>query len=131
MKQRLINAALFVTFLFCLIEWGGGHSYFLFQMEYEFFTQINEKLGSFTHPLILLPFCGQLLLLVTFLQKQPSRKLSMAGLLLTVPLAFMILLAGIFSLNYKMIISVMPYTIAAVYFIIIYRAGRTIQNKPQ
>ena len=126
-RQKLINAGLLVSLLFCYLEWGTDQAYFLFQMEYEFFSTINEKLDSVSHPLILLPFIGQLLLLFTLFQKQPSRWLSLAGLICTALLVIMIALAGIFSMNIKMILLVLPYFIFCTFFFFNFRKPKTIE----
>lgn len=121
LSKKLINACLLISLLFCYLEWGTDKAYFLFQMEYEFFSSITSKLDSISHPLILLPFIGQLLFLFTLFQKEPSKWLSLAGVICTALLVIMIALAGILSLNFKMILSVLPYFVFCTLFFFNFR----------
>jgi hypothetical protein len=102
------------------MEWGTTNSGFIFQMEYEFFRRGNDIAGSFAHPLILLPFLGQVVLLVSTLLLLHKRW-TLIGLLLLSPLVIMILLAGSLSLNVKTIVSTLPFVIISILFIRSYR----------
>lgn len=116
MLPKLINIALLVTSLLCYLEWGGGNSGFLFQLEYELFKQ-DDLVHSFTHVMVLAPLAGQLLLLLTVFQKIPGRRLTATGIGLLSVLVLMIFLVGILSLNYKIVLSTLPFIASSVVFI--------------
>lgn len=116
MTPRLINVALLITSLICYLEWGGGNSGFLFQMEYELFKKEDLK-DSFSHVMVLAPLAGQLILLFTVFQKIPGRRLTAIGIGLLSVLVLMILLAGILGLNYKIFLSTIPFIASAFFFI--------------
>jgi hypothetical protein len=113
--KRFINLALLFTFLFCYLEWADRSS-FIFQAEYEFFFGGKDVVGSFSHPLILLPFLGQILLLITVFLRRPNRALSLTGLLLLCPLVFMIFLVGVLSLNWRILVSTIPFLLSTIIF---------------
>jgi len=117
-KPRLINLGLFITFLICYLEWAGGNSGFVFEMEYTIFTK-EDKANSFTHPFILIPLCGQIMLLIAIFI--PNKKLTLAALALLSLLVLMILLVGILSLNIKVIASTLPFLAIAIYFTATYK----------
>jgi hypothetical protein len=116
MKPRLINLAMLITSLLCYLEWGGGNSGFLFQMEYELFRQ-DDLSHSFTHVMVLAPVVGQLLLLITLFQKTPGRKLTAIGVGLLSVLVLMIFLISILGLNYKIFLSTLPFIVSCILFI--------------
>lgn len=115
MGQRSINIGLFLSFFICYLEWGGGNSGFVFQMEYSVLTD-NATKETFTHPFIFIPLVGQLIMLFTVFQKDPNRKLSLIGLILMGVLVSMILLVGLLGLNIKIIASVTPFVVLSVLF---------------
>src|SRR5690349_982310 len=116
MTPRLINVAILATSLICYLEWGGGNSGFLFQMEFELFRK-DDLANSFTHVMVLAPMAGQLILLFTVLQKNPGRRLTAVGIGLLSVLVLMIFLVGILSLNYKIFLSTLPFILCAILFI--------------
>lgn len=120
--KKLINLGLLLSPLVCYLEWGKNQSSFLFQAEYLLFFGSSNTANSFTHPLVLLPFCGQLLILYSLFQPHPNRRLTLIGLLMMAPLIFMILLAGLLSLNPKIILSTIPFVVVSVLF---FRHSRT------
>lgn len=123
--QRIINVCLFVSFLFCYLEWGAGNSDFIFQMEYEVFSKSLQG-TNVIHPLIILPFLGQLLLIFTIFQKTPNKKLTLISIGLLGTLVLMILLVGILTSNFRIIISTIPFIAVAVFCLINYRRQRQV-----
>lgn len=113
-KPRLINLGLFITFLICYLEWAGGNSGFVFQLELTIFSK-DDKSNSFTHPFVLIPLSGQILLFITIFF--PNKKLTLAATILLSVLVLMILLVGILSFNIKIIASTLPFLAIAIYFI--------------
>lgn len=91
------------------MEWGGGNSAFVFQSEVQIFTQSESWRDNFAHPIILAGLIGQLILLFAAFKKTPSRKLTWAGILILSPVVLLIFLAGALSVNWKMVLSVLPF----------------------
>ena len=121
MKSKLLNLLLILTSLFGYLEWGGGNHRFLFQAEGELLSKLFSDPASVLHPLTMLPFVGQLLLLITLLQKKPSKILTYTGLAgLAILLVFM-LFVGVISLNFKIIGSVLPFIIVGVLTVLHHR----------
>ena|SRR6218665_3189010 len=111
---RVFPIAFLLTFLLCYLEWGGGNSGFLLQMEYDVLFK-GQYSDSFKHPLVLIPFLGQLLLLISIFR--PRKKLILAGIILQGILVFMVLLVGGLSLNPKIFFSALPFVGVLVLFI--------------
>lgn len=113
---RLLNLLLLITSLFGYLEWGTDQHSFLFQAEYQILAGPWET-GNFQHPLVLLPMLGQVLLLITVLQKTPGKWITLIGLGCISLLLIMVLLAGTLTLNVRMLASVLPFFITAVFVV--------------
>jgi heme A synthase len=124
--QRIISIGLFLTVLICYLEWAGGNSGFLFQMEYGIFLSDNNK-DSFMHPLVFIPLFGQLLILISIFK--PNPKLILTGIILLSILVLMILLVGILSLNLKIILSTLSFIGISVFFIFNYKKYKQVSTK--
>lgn len=98
------------------MEWGGGNSAFLFQAEYMLFTE-KMNATSFSHPLVLLPFAGQVLLLVSYYFPNAGRKLAITGIILLGLLVMMILIAGLLSKNIGSTLSTLPFIGLSLFYI--------------
>jgi hypothetical protein len=109
MNPRLPNLLLIVFSLFGYLEWGQGQHLFLFQAEAEVFSKLLSNPSDVIHPLTVLPFLGQVLLLITLFQKTPSKVLTYLGIAGLGLLFGMIVLAGIFGGNMKIILSTLPF----------------------
>lgn len=114
MKTKIFIIGLIVTSLIGYLEWAGDNSSFLFQIEYDVLGKIFTNPVSIIHPIIIIPFLGQLILVFSLFLKHPntlSLKISIIGIgiLFTV-----LLLIGIIELNFKMILSVLPYFLLAI-----------------
>lgn len=121
MKSKISNLLLIITSLFGYLEWGGNSHSFLFQAEGEIFSKLFTNPNAVLHPFTLLPMIGQLLLVITLFQKTPSKILtyiSIGGL--GILLAFMFII-GIISLNFKIILSTIPFIIIATVTILNFR----------
>jgi hypothetical protein len=113
--KRFLPLCIFLSFLIGYLEWGGGNSGFIFQLEYDAFTKDFHQ-GAFLHPFILLPLIGQVLLLVSLFVQ--NRKLIIAGIIFLSVLMLMILLVGVLSLNLKIIASTLPFLTLSVFFLL-------------
>ena len=121
MKSKLLNFLLLLTSLLGYLEWGGNHKAFLFQAEGEIILKLFTNPMAVIHPFTMLPLMAQIMLCITLFQKEPSKILtyiSIAGLGLL--LGFMLLI-GLLSLKYKIIISTIPFIVVAVLTIRHYR----------
>ena len=114
MKKLAICCAFF-SILICYLEWAGGNSAFIYEAEYQILFQNKSKVDSFTHPIVLIPFCGQLLLLFSLFQKTPDRRLVFTGLSLMGILMLLIMLVGLLSMNGKIVGFTLPFLFSAVW----------------
>jgi heme A synthase len=126
MKYRLLLLGIWISFLFCYLEWGQDNSGFMFQMEWTAFMEARKSLSAIVHPFILLPFLGQILVLIAIFQKRSRRRLVVAGVLLLSLLVLMILLVGILAFNLKIILSTVPFLLIAVY--VLFFCTRVVQE---
>jgi hypothetical protein len=110
-----------ITFFFCYLEWGtgqsSGQSAFLYEGVLEIFSQRENAVENFTHPLILFPLSGIIILLYQAFRPVPSRRWVYIGLALLAILVLLILVAGIFAANWKMIASTLPFLVSAVWVV--------------
>lgn len=114
MKSKILNLLLIITSLLGYLEWSGDSHIFLFKAETEIFSKLFTNPISVLHPFILLPLIGQVLLLITLFQKLPSKILTYSSIVgLGLLLGFMFII-GIISLNFKIIISTIPFLIVAI-----------------
>lgn len=109
--KRIINICLLLSFLPGYLEWGKNHSLFIFQAEAEIFLKAKKDFISVLHPLIIIPFVGQIILLYTIFQKKVSRNLSLLGFVCLSLLMLLILVAGLITLNLKILGSTLPFAI--------------------
>jgi len=113
MKSKILNSLLIITSLLGYLEWGKGHQMFLFQAESEIFAKLFNQPGNVMHPFILLPFIGQILLLMTLFQRQPGKILTIAGIAGIGLLIGLMLVIGCMGLNFKIALSTIPYLVLA------------------
>lgn len=121
MKSKIINFLLIITSLLGYLEWGGNNHIFLFNAETEIFSKLISDPISVIHPFTVLPLNSQILLIITLFQNKPSKRLtyiSMAGLGLLLGFMFII---GIIILNFKIIMSTIPFIIVSIYSIYFYK----------
>lgn len=125
MKNKIYNLLLILTSLVGYLEWGGKNHQFLFEAEAEIFTKLFTDPLSVIHPFIILPLAGQFILLITLFQRIPSKILTFIGMGgLGILLGFMALV-GFLGLNYKIVLSTLPFFTVAIMTILHYRKNRT------
>ncbi|MBK8585479.1 MAG: hypothetical protein IPN88_08660 [Bacteroidetes bacterium] len=113
-KEKLLNLLLVLTSFIGYLEWGKENHLFLLQAEVEIISKFISNPSSVIHPFILLPFVGQLLLIVTLFQAKPNKTLTYFGISgLGLLLGFMFIV-GMLSLNYKIIVSTIPFLFLAI-----------------
>ena len=114
MKRKILNLLLIITSLFGYLEWGTENKMFLFQGEWEVLVKLFQDPVAAAHPFTLMPLFGQILLLITLFQKEPGKIITFVGLgCLSLLLLFMFLI-GILSLNFKILLSTIPFIITGV-----------------
>ncbi len=113
--KRFINICLFMAFLMGYLEWGKNRHAFIFQIETEILIKGFTDFKSIFHPLILIPFAGQLMILVTIFQKKISRVVSLAGLACLSTFMILLFIIGLLTLNFKVTGSTIPFMIAGIF----------------
>ncbi|MEZ4841033.1 MAG: hypothetical protein R2821_05835 [Flavobacteriaceae bacterium] len=117
MKARLLNIGLLLSSLIGYLEWGGDKKMFLFQIEGEVLSKLFTDPLGILHPLTTLPLLGQLLLIISLFQKKPNKLLTCLGLGCIGILIVLIFFVGLISLNYKTILSAIPFLVIAIWTI--------------
>ncbi len=113
MKTKILNLLSILASFFGYLEWGEGNTVFLFQAEAEIFSKLFINPASVIHPFTMMPLAGQIALLTTLFQKRPNRMMTFIGLGgLGVLLGFMFVI-GLLSVNYKIVLSTIPFLVTA------------------
>ena len=118
MRGKILNFLLLLTSLFGYLEWGKDNQMFLFEAEADIFEKLFSDPLSVIHPLILLPLAGQVLLLITLFQVKSSKILTHIGFWSIAVLLLMMFIVGILNLNFKIILSTLPFLLTGVVTII-------------
>ena len=125
--QRIVALGIILAFAGCYLEWGGGNSAFVAEVEYQVLLGRPEA-QNFAHPMIAIPFVGQLLVLFTLFQKTPSRRLVSIGIILMGVLVLLLVLIAVLSANARIGLSTLPFlALAVIHFVRsrrLSRAGR-------
>ena len=114
LSAKYINFFFFLSSLFGLLEWGGNNAQFLYEAEFEILKKLSINPGSVLHPLTIIPFLSQAILIYTLIQRTPSRTLTIIGIYGIGILMVLILAIGIMTVNIKMIVSTLPFILCAV-----------------
>jgi cobalamin biosynthesis protein CobD/CbiB len=125
MKVKYLNLSLILASLIGFMQWSGNNHMFLFQAEWELLKKAIEEPASVLHPFTVLPFLGQLLLLITLFQKQPNKILTLIGIAFIGVLLGLLFIIGIMSLNVRILFSTLPFLILAVLTFSTLRKNRT------
>jgi hypothetical protein len=113
MKSKIFNLLLIISSLFGYLEWGKGQHMFLFRIEAKIFSKFFGDPLSVLHPFVLLPFIGQVLLLVSLFQKTPYKILTYSGIGGIGLLLALVFLVGCLSRNPAIIGSTVPFAVVA------------------
>ena len=114
MKARVLNFLLLATSLCAYLEWGGKQHLFLFQAELMLFSKLMHDPLAILHPMIVLPFIGQVLLLITLFQKKPNKLYTILSLIFLGMLIVFIFVVGLLSLNMKITIASFPFIVISI-----------------
>lgn len=109
MHSKILNTLLVLSSLIGYLEWSGNNHLFIVEAEREIILKLFTDANSIIHPLIILPIVGQILLLLTLFQKKPNRIMTYISIAMLGCLLYLMLFIGIFSFNYKIIISTLPF----------------------
>ena len=121
MKAKLLNALLLLTSFIGYLEWGKDQNVFLAVAEWDILNKTITTPQSVVHPLIIIPMISQLLLLFTLFQKNTSKFLTYIAIIGLGLLFAFITLAGLLSLNVKIVCSTLPFLIIVIVTIKYYR----------
>ena len=127
--RQIINFLLWVSFLFCYLSWPPDHSMFVYEVVYEIFTNTKNVVSNFTHPIILVGFIAQVILLYAALKKDSNKKINTIGVILLCPIVLLFFIVGLLSLDYKIAGSTLPFLSATVMYFIHLKKNRTSQHK--
>lgn len=111
MLRKLLLAGLILAFSLCYTEWGADHSAFIFEIEFQFFGDLRNNISAFAHPLILAGLLGQLGLIYGIIVPNPRIWIIGACLVFLSLVVGIFLVAGLLSLNFKIIGSTLPFFI--------------------
>lgn len=117
MKEKGFNLLLLATSLLVYLEWAGNNSAFLWEAERDVLFQLVTAPSNAIHPLTLIPLFGQLLLLGTLVQKQPSKTMGLIGLFCLSILVVFIFLIGLFALNWTTVLSCLPFLSGGTFYL--------------
>jgi hypothetical protein len=115
MKAKILNVLLILTSLIGYLEWGQDRSQFLFEMELDILLKLISDPIAVLHPFIILPLLGQLMLLITLFQTQPSRILTRIGIICIGNLMLVIIIVGTISFQPAIFFSTLPFLGVGVY----------------
>ncbi|MFM9952023.1 MAG: hypothetical protein ACKV1O_29095 [Saprospiraceae bacterium] len=107
--QRLIVLCIFISSFFGYLAWGGDNSAFIFEAEYQILFRQGDMANTLTHPMVLLPFVGQLLMLIALFQKKPNKWLVISGIALMGILFLLLFAIGFLGGDYKTTLSTLPF----------------------
>ncbi|MBK8192733.1 MAG: hypothetical protein IPK76_05895 [Lewinellaceae bacterium] len=113
MKSKILNALLILSSLVGYLEWGKDNKLFLFQAEAEIISKLIDNPLSVLHPFTVLPFVGQILLLITLFQQKPGRILTYVGIGGIGILLALMFVIGLITLNVKVLASTIPFLVLA------------------
>jgi hypothetical protein len=125
MKVRILNLCLIISSLLGYLEWNGGNHVFLYAAEADIFTKLFTHPLEVIHPLIVLPFLGQIALVITVFQKVPSPFLTYLGIGCLGILLGLMLFVGLLSLNIKIILSTLPFWFLTVLVLLHFKKAKT------
>jgi len=116
-RNQLLVLLMVITSLIGYLEWGGGNKAFLFELENEVIRKLFTSPKSALHPFTVLPILGQVLLLTSLFRYPFQPKPVYWGIGFIGILIIFILLIGIISFKWKVILCALPFVFSASLFI--------------
>lgn len=118
---RIISALLLITFLICYLKWGQDQGGLIIVLEYKLIFEQAKSAESLIHPLVIIPFLGQIILIWNVIRKRPDRRIALGGMISLGILVLMITLVAFLSRNLFMILSIVPFWIVSIILIRSYK----------
>jgi hypothetical protein len=115
---------LLLSSLIGYLEWAGGNHGFLFELEAVVLQKLWSDPIAALHPFTILPMLGQLLLLVTLFQKKPAKALFISGLICLSTIMVLLLVIGLLTMKWKIIVCSLPFLVVAVAAVLDLRKNR-------
>lgn len=112
-NKRLVNLLVVVTFFLGYMEWGTNNRAFVFNAAAALYNSLPNDLEGFLNPFVLIPLAGLIVLVITFFQAPPNRKLSLIGLACLGVFMVFLFFIGLTSLNIRIIVSTLPFLACA------------------
>lgn len=109
MHAKILNTLLVLSSLIGYLEWSGNNHLFIVEAEREIILKLFTDTNSVIRPLIIIPIGGQILLVLTLFQKKANKIMTYLSIAMLGCLLYLMLFIGIFSFNYKIIISTLPF----------------------
>ena len=100
--------------LFVFLEWGDQEQAFLWEAEWTVLRKTFTNFKDFLHPFVGLPLAGQIILIIQAFKEQPSKLWVYIGIGAMAILVIFITFVGILALNFKIILSTLPFLILSV-----------------
>jgi hypothetical protein len=107
------------------LEWAKDQHFFVYALEYDLFLKFTRHPNEVLHPLIIIPFIGQVFLIIALLQNKPNKNLIFLGIGCLSLLYLMLFIVGIAAANLKIILSSLPFLILSALIIKMNRNKRT------
>lgn len=118
MKAKILNLLLILSSFVGYLEWGKNGKMFLLQGELDVIPKLFSDPGSVLHPFIILPLLGQIFLVFTLFQNNPSKVLTYIGIGCIALLLLLVTFISVIDLNYKMFLSTIPFIVTSVLTVI-------------
>ncbi len=113
MKKPLL-ISLLASFLIGYLEWSGTESMFIFELEYDLLVHAGAKYKAFLHPFILIPFAGQVIILIALFHRKPGKKIILAGLICMSCIILFLFFIGMLTSNVRIAGSTIPFIITGI-----------------
>jgi peptidoglycan/LPS O-acetylase OafA/YrhL len=107
--KKILNLLAILSFQIGYLAWGHGKALFVFQGEIELFKKAASHPLTLFHPIILIPFIGQILLVFTLFQKEPGKTLTFIGVACLAVLMLLLLFIGVSVPDFKILTSALPF----------------------
>lgn len=108
-KRKILILGAILSSLFGYLEWGGNNHSFLFQAEADVLRKLVTSPKEVLHPLVLIPFMGQVILVYNLFRQSPNRASLFIGLGAILLLFLFIVLVGILAKNVLIVLSTLPF----------------------
>jgi len=96
---------------------------FVYQMAYQIFFEKGDLQNNLSHPAILLPLLGLLILLYQAFQKEPSKRWVILGMILPALLVLLLLFIGISGQKMRILAGTLPFLLSAGWVFWLFRRG--------